>query len=139
MPLAALGTIAGAASSAASAGGEIYSLGKLDSAENARPDQAVAAARAAADDLGLKPRPIKPEQEHPSKDSSITKLPFLDDKCAKVNVTVERRAARLVHVRINVGLFGSQETARLFLARLRAHLPAKSTPQPPATQSLGPT
>jgi hypothetical protein len=38
-------------------------------------------------------------------------------------VDVQARTARLVRLRVDVGWFGSQQTARLLLARLRAHLP----------------
>lgn len=120
LTLATLGALAGTAGSAISTGKEVYGLGKLDAAEMARLDQAVAATHQAADDLGLQ---FKPNSNAHQKDPSIVKLPFTDDKASWVTVTIERRAERLMRVRIDIGFFGSEVTARLFLARLRAHLP----------------
>lgn len=120
LTLATLGTIAGTAGSAISTGKEVYGLGKLDAAEMARLDQTVAATHQAADDLGLQ---FKPDPKARPKDPSIVELPFTDDKGSHVKVTVERRAERLVRVRVDVGFFGSEVTARLFLARLRTRLP----------------
>jgi hypothetical protein len=120
LTLATLGTIAGTAGSAISTGKEVYGLGKLDAAEMARLDQMVAAANLAAADLGLQ---FKPNPKARQKDPTFVELPFADDKGARVKVTLERRAERLVRIRVDVGFFGSEVTARLFLARLRSHLP----------------
>lgn len=120
LTLATLGTIAGTAGSAISTGQEVYGLGKLDAAEMARLDQAVAASHQAADDLGLT---FKPDPKAHQKDASIIELPFVDDKGSRVMVRLERRAERLVRIRVDVGLFGSEVTAHLFLTRIRAHLP----------------
>ena len=126
LPLAALGTLAGSAGSAISTGREVYELGKLDAAEMVRFDQAVLAAQQAADDLGLQ---FKPFPTSTGKDQSIMILPFQDEKGSRVKVRLERRAERLVLVRVDVGWFGSEVTAHLFLTRIRAHLP-----HPPETR-----
>lgn len=128
LTLATLGSILGTAGSAASAGQEVYNLGKLDAAEMARFDQAVLATHQAADDLTLQ---FKPNPKSHQKDPAVVELPFTDDKKDKINVRIERRAERLVWIRIDVGWFGSEVTAHLFLTRLRAHLPRPNPPNRP--------
>jgi hypothetical protein len=128
LTLATLGTLAGAAGSAVSTGHEVYSLGKLDAAELARLDQAVLATHQAADELGLT---FKPNPREHQKDSSIVQLPFVDDKGSRLTVRIDRRAEQFVLVRVDVGWFGSQVTAELFLTRLRAHLPRPNPPDVP--------
>ena len=98
-------------------------MGKLDTAEMATFDQAVLATQQAANDLGLH---FKPYPASPGKNASLMALPFVDEKGSAVKVLIERRAERLVLIRIDVGLFGSEVVAHLILTRLRAHLP-----QPP--------
>jgi hypothetical protein len=120
LTLATLGTLAGSAGSAISTGKEVYGLGKLDAAEMVRLDQAITATHQAADDLGLT---FNPDPKAHQKDPSIVELPFADDKGAAVKVRIERRAERLVRIRVDVGWFGSEVTAHLFLTRMRAHLP----------------
>jgi hypothetical protein len=129
--LATLGTLAGAAGSAISTGKEVYGLGKLDAAEMARLDQALVATHQAADDLGLT---FKPDPKAHQKDPSIVDLPFADDKGACVKVRIERRAERLVRIRVDVGWFGSEVTAHLFLTRMRAHLPPSGQESPKSNQ-----
>lgn len=121
LSLATLGTIAGAAGPAVSAGQELYSMGKLDTAEMQRADDVALAARKAALELGLARRPNP--NERGVRDLSLQELDFVDQKGNTFKVTIERRAERLVLLRIDVGLFGSQPAARLFLTRIRAHLP----------------
>ena len=126
LTLATLGTVAGAAASAVSTGKDVYGLGKLDSAEMADFEQTISAAQFAAAEIGLTPK-FDPNF-HPEKDRSIMLLLFVDDKRSEVRVQIERRAWRLVRIRIDVGLFGSEVTARLVLDRLRAHLPLPAKP-----------
>jgi hypothetical protein len=121
IPLATLGTIAGAAGSAVSTGRDVYSLGKLDTAEMATLAEVAQATRAARVELGLK---TDPKPRHSSK-AGILRMAFLDDKCDRIAVRLERCAPRLVLIRVDVGWFGSETVARLFLARLRVHLPAR--------------
>ena len=121
-----------------------HGMGKFDTAEMAGFAQAVAAARAA--DLSLRPQPRRPYCSR--LDPTAVELIYLDDKRARLTVRLDRRSARLVRIRIDVGLFGSEVTARLFLTRLRAHLPHHFPPRPPdkepasrpmsaATQNIG--
>jgi hypothetical protein len=123
LPVATLGPMLGVASSAVSTGSEIYQLGKLDTAEMASFEDAVLATRAAASDLGLK---VKAKEQR--KGDSLH-FAFVDDKGAKVKVRLQRRTATLVRARVDVGWFGSETTARLYLSRIRAHLPRFSLQQ----------
>jgi hypothetical protein len=134
IPLATLGTVAGISTSAVSTGREIFTLGKLDTAEMADYPDAVAATRLAAADLWLKPK--GPEK---LKDGSAD-LTFVDEKGATVEVEVQRRTEMLVRIRVSVGLFGSEVTARLFLTRLELHLTPVKPPrrQIPSSDATGP-
>jgi hypothetical protein len=118
--LATLGSIAGATATAAQAGTEVYTLGKLDTAEMASQETAVNAVRLAADDLGLKLQPPEPRRNH---DPSVEDFRFLDDKNTAISVRVEALTRSMVQMRIEVGIFGSEVSAHLFLTRVRAHLP----------------
>src|SRR5665213_842876 len=104
---------------AVSTGHDVYSLGKLDTAEVANIRAVIAAARDAADELGLLPDPKSKDKY----DGCSAKVSFVDDKGAWLCVRVDRRTATLALIQIDVGFFGSQSTARLFLARMRRHLP----------------
>lgn len=122
--LATLGTVIGVGSSAASAGSDIFGLGKLNSAEMAPHAEAIEAVRRAANDLSLKsygPDKVK---------GDVTELAYIDDQNATIYVTIDRRTPTMIRVRLNVGIFGSELTARLFLSRLRAHLPRANPPDP---------
>jgi hypothetical protein len=141
--LATLGSIAGATATAAQAGTEVYTLGKLDTAEMASQETAVNAVRLAADDLGLKLQP--PEPRH-NRDPSVEDFRFLDDKNTAISVRVEALTRSMVQMRIEVGIFGSEVSAHLFLTRVRAHLPrtrpSETRPgetRPVATSSLAPS
>jgi hypothetical protein len=122
LTLATVGTVAGAVGSAFATGNDIYQLGKIDTAEMARYDQALSATRAAAADLHLA---TKLDRQDPDGTSDLS---FEDDKGAPVGVHVEPRAETLVRIRVDVGFFGSEPTARLFLGRLRTHLPTARAP-----------
>jgi hypothetical protein len=132
IPLATLGTVAGISTSALSTGREIFTLGKLDTAEMAGYPEAVVAARRAAAELYLRPKGAEKLKDW------TAELLFADEKGAKVEVDVERRTEMLVRIRIDVGLFGSEVTARLFLARLRLYLPPVKSPQPQIPASTEP-
>ena len=126
VPLATLGAVAGATASAVSTGNDIYQLGKLDTAEMARFNDAVPAARRAAAELCLE------AQGSERRKRGGLLLSFADAKGAGLKVLVERRTDMLTRVRVDVGWFGSEPTARLFLSRMRAHLPKPPAPAPPA-------
>jgi hypothetical protein len=117
VPVAAVGTLAGAGASAVSTGNDIVRLGKVETAEMASFDETVSAARQAGADLALR---AKPDEQ---RDHGVLRLHFADDPGDGIKVDVQARTARLVRLRVDVGWFGSQQTARLLLARLRAHLP----------------
>ena len=123
--LAAFGTFAGGVSTAASAGVEVWGWGKLDTAEMTSFDDAIAAAKSAAEDLRLRPEPRKEHRKSTARESLV----FFDDKGARTTVIIERRSPMLTYIGIHVGIFGSESTARLFLTRLRAHLPRGQTAQ----------
>lgn len=124
IPLATLGAIAGAAGSAASTGQEIYGMGKLDTAELQRGLDVSLAARKAALEMGLDRRPNPKEMN--AKDPFVEELEFVDRKGERVTVRIDQRAERLVLLRIDVGIFGSEPFAHLFLNRLRTHLPGSA-------------
>ena len=112
--VASAGTMVGLAASAVSTGADVYRLGKLDSADEARFDDWVIAVHTAATELDLK---IVTESR--DDDKGEWRCTLVDDRNAKVKVTVTRRTRTLCHTRIDVGWFGSQPTARLILARVR--------------------
>ena len=112
IPLAVLGTAAGIAATAVSTGADVYSLGKLDAAEMASFREVCNGVGAAADDLSLHLVSTKVKDRR-----LIVRL--ADDQKATIDVTVEPRTARLTRLRIDVGLFGSEPTARLLLKRIR--------------------
>jgi hypothetical protein len=124
VPLAAAGTLAGIASSTVGAGSDLYRAGKLDAADLAAFDAVAAAAEMAGEDMGfaLKGRAPVP--------AGRLRLSYVDDRGATITVTADRRTATLTHTRIDVGLFGSETTARLMLGRIRAHLPDNDRTRP---------
>src|SRR5678815_1059114 len=73
VPVAAVGTLAGAGASAVSTGNDIVRLGKVDTAEMASFDEVVSATRLAATDLALRPRPDE------RRDHGVLRLHFADD------------------------------------------------------------
>ena len=134
IPLATLGTVAGISTSAISTGREVFTLGKLDTTELAGYPETLAATRRAAAEMYLKPK-------GPEKLKDFTaELVFVDDKGATVEADIDRRTEMMVRIRIDVGLFGSEVTARLFLTRLRQYLPPVKNPRPqtPFSTEIGP-
>jgi hypothetical protein len=136
--VATAGTVAGIAASAVSTGADAYRMGKLDSADQVRYDDWIAAARAAADDLDLK------VQRWSDDGKGVWRGTLADDRASTVSITVERRTDTLCRTRIDVGVFGSEPTARLILTRMRVHAElthAKSGNEPttaPSTQRAEP-
>jgi len=91
--------------------------GKLDTAGMADFVDAAATVRQAAADLGL-----SPEKEVRRMDRTVGDLILLvaeDRGGGAVKVRLDRWAASLFRSRIDVGLFGDEATARLFLSRMR--------------------
>jgi hypothetical protein len=118
--LPAIATALGIASSAASIGGSVYSQGKLDSSEMSTMPNWTASVYAAADDLHLKIK--KPADPAPASQPVATMTIVLeDDLGSTISLTAERRTQTLLHSRVDVGVFGSEPTARLLLQRIRHH------------------
>jgi hypothetical protein len=122
-----LGTVAGAIGPSISAGREVFTMGKLETAEPGEFYVVLAATHKSAQELGLRYCPLPRDLQ--GKDPTRVDLRFFDDRCQPFIIRLERRAAMLVRVRIDVGIFGSEPTARLFLAVLRTHIP----PFPPGS------
>jgi hypothetical protein len=110
------GTIAGVAASAVSTSADVYRMGKLDAADEARFDEWVGAIRAAAADLHL-----SVEKDSLDDGKGVWRCTLVDEHKSKIKVNVRRRTETLCRTRIDVGWFGSQPTARLVLARVRSH------------------
>src|SRR5215469_7161266 len=119
LTLATLGSIAGATATAAQAGEEVYTLGKLDSAETANLEAVARAVRQAGDDLSLKRDP----DIRRSRDPGVEYFRFLDDRNTAFTVRLTALTRSMVEIRIDMGIFGSEVTAHLFLTRIRANLP----------------
>lgn len=133
--LATLGSIAGATATAAQAGEEVYTLGKLDSAETANLEAVARAVRQAGDDLSLK---LDPDIHH-SRDPGVEYFRFLDERNTAFTVRLTALTRSMVEIRIDMGIFGSEVTAHLFLSRIRAHLPQsrRSESRPSVSLSQG--
>jgi hypothetical protein len=122
IPIAAAGTVAGLAATTVDTGSALYKMGKLDTADLATFDEVISATRTAGDEMGLAMRGFT------TMPPDFYRLVYADDQGAQMTVTIRRRTAKLTYTRIDVGLFGSEPTARLFLARIRGHFNAG--PQP---------
>jgi hypothetical protein len=130
LPLAALGTIFGIAGTAVSAGPEVYHMGKLDTAVMADDGACRRAVRMAAMDLRL-----RVVSDHGgTKCSPGWKFELEDEGKSKIEATVERRSPMLCLFRVDVGLFGSEPTARLILQVIQSHLPGAAS-KPSLVQS----
>jgi hypothetical protein len=118
LPLATVGTVSGIAGTAISAAPEVYSAGKLDTALRARADDCQQAVRQAAEDLGLRivrDRPLRGERQR-------WEIELQDERASDIDVTVERRASMLCLCQVDVGLFGSEPTAKLVMQTIGSHL-----------------
>jgi len=60
-----------------------------------------------------------------------------DDRDSKVRIDIDRRSRTLCRLKIDVGLMGSEPTARLVLARMRMNLPKPAT-QPVRVELISP-
>jgi hypothetical protein len=115
--VATAGTMAGIAASAISTGSDVYRLGKLDSADEVRYAQWITATRQATDDLGFT---IELENDNGKGNWRCT---IADDRKSRIRIYIDRRTETLCRTRIDVGIFGSEPTARLLLARIRDNAP----------------
>jgi hypothetical protein len=111
--IAAAGTVAGIAATAISTGGDIYRLGKLNSADEATYPMWVGACRAAAVDLHFT---IKKQID---KGNGKWFCTIEDDNRDRIDIHVERLTEKICLTRIDVGVFGSEPTAHLILAAIR--------------------
>lgn len=127
--LATAGTVAEIAAEGISTGADVYRLGKLDAADMVEFNDWVAAIHRAVRDLHLK---MEKEEEYKEGKWRCT---LADDQDTHTRIYVERRTAMLCWTRIDVGVLGSETTAKLLLARIRQHAP---TP-PPATTTAATT
>lgn len=126
VPIAALGTVLGVGATAVSTGASVYSLGKLNSAENASAAEVRHAAQLMADELDFKTLDGGFDEK-----KLVYTYTFADRLGTKLKVVVAERSARLCRLRIDVGLFGNEPTARLVLLKIRSHLPdAAATTRP---------
>lgn len=127
LPLSTLSTVLGMAGTAASTGPEVYEAGKLDTAFHAQAGDCRVAVRRAAAALQL----------HIVRDRDISggrkrwDFRLEDDRQSEIEITVERRSPMLCWCRVDVGLLGSEPTAKLLMQVIQNHLPS---PPPPATE-----
>jgi hypothetical protein len=114
--LTAAASAIGSVGSALDTGTSVYQNGKLDSAEMATLDQCTRAIRAAAEELGLRIMTDKPAGH------GKYRMAMVDDRDKVIDIWLDQRSKSLARLRIDVGLFGSEPTARLILGRFRLHL-----------------
>ena len=115
--IATASTLAGIAATGISTGADVYRMGKLDSADLGTFEQWTSATRAAAGDLGLK---IERDETY---GEGKWRCYLADDHQTHSRVYIERRTPKLCRIRVDVGVLGSEPTARLLLARIRQHVP----------------
>jgi hypothetical protein len=130
IPLATLGTVADIASSAASTGPEVYQMGKLDLAFVSKFSDVQKAVRQAAYELRL----IVIDDPDTTKHPGVWKCQIEDNLTSLMTITVEARTPMLCRCRVDVGLFGSQTTAKLFMSRISLHIPVP--PKTPPVTSM---
>ena len=139
IPLSALGSLSSLGDSTVTAGRDIYSFGKLKSAELTGFWSAQDAANLAARDLGFRQKRSAVLGE----DGTVLSMAFVDEKGAQIGVRIERRSPKMMFLSEDVGFiasfFGAEVTARLFLLHLRQHLPpeTKADTRPAATAAAG--
>jgi hypothetical protein len=120
--IASAGALMGIAASAVSTGADVYRLGKLDAADMVGFEEQIAAIRVAADDLGFKiEREERPE-------AGRWRCTVVDDRNSRIRVRVESRTEKLTRTRIDVGVLGSEPTARLLVSRIRIHIEPATRP-----------
>jgi hypothetical protein len=124
--LATIGTVLGAVGTAASTGADAYKLGKLDSALFCDARACHNAVLSSAVDLGLWVR----SDGLDNRSGIIYEMALLDDQKSQVGIRIEQRSAMLTLCRVDVGIFGSEPTAKLVLERIRFHLHQLPTTNP---------
>ena len=132
-PLATLGALFDIAGTAVSTGTEVYqySAGHVDTAFRADSGDCRQAVRRVAADLQLQIlRDCKRGGGRQRWDIELQ-----DDRKSKMIITVERRSPMLCWCRVDVGLFGSESTAKLVMQTIQSHLPSATTQ--PSTRGRG--
>jgi hypothetical protein len=117
--LATLGTVLGAVGAAASTGADVYHAGKLEAALLCSGEECHRAVLLAEADLGLHFK-IDHRTDTPTQ---VWEMTIVDDLKSPVGVRIQSRTKTLCLCRVDVGLFGSEATARLLMERIRVHLP----------------
>ena len=103
----------GAAATAATSGAAVFKRGKLDASWMGPFDHVVAAGEVAASELGMQ---IRSTSGDPAKGYWKTVMVTADGD--KITVRTYRKTHRLTEFQIDVGLSGSESTARLVLKRM---------------------
>jgi Protein of unknown function (DUF3568) len=116
--IATIGAMIGFAGTAATVGNDVYHLGKLYRSVMATQDDTRKAVRATAGDLGLKVLSESP----PSHDNPVSEYLLEDDQKKKMGVSLDQRSAKLCQIRVDVGIWGSEPTAKLIMDRICFHL-----------------
>lgn len=105
--------VIGAAASAASAGSAVYARGKLQASWLGPFDIVVGAAEEACGDMGLQLMESRGDVT-----KGVWTIVAMDDHKDKIVVSVHRQTYQLTEFQIDVGLFGKQATAQLYLKRM---------------------
>jgi len=137
--LITIGTVLGALGSAASTGSDVYKLGKLEAALMTDAPACHSAVLSSANDLGLKVQIDQHSLQHTDKEKvDVWEMTLRDKLDAPVGIRIEGRTDKMCRCRVDVGIFGSEPTAHLFMERIRAnlHLPPDSPPSNSKNQTL---
>ena len=129
--VATAASVASLAGSTLDTGTDVYSMGKLNTAEMASIPDVVEASRLAAKDLKLT---IMTDKQ---RGDGVVRMAMVDNRHKVVDLWLDPRTPNLTRIEIDVGWFGSQPTATLILSRLRMHLneiQAGSTTRPATTR-----
>jgi hypothetical protein len=131
LPLATLGALFDIAGTAVPIGTGVYLAGHLDTAFQADSGDCRRAVCQAAADLQL--HIVRDYQR--SGGRQRWELVLQDDRKSEIVITVERRSPMLCWCRVDVGLFGSEPTAKLMMQLIQSHLPPSTTQ--PSTRGRG--
>ena len=114
--VATAASVASLAGSTLDTGTDVYSMGKLKTAEMAAIPDVVEATYQASRDLKLTMMTDK------QRGDGVVRMALVDDRHKVVDLWLDPRTPNLTRIEIDVGWFGSQPTATLILNRLRVHL-----------------
>lgn len=119
--VASAGAIIGAAGSSISTSSEVFQMGKLDAVDMTEFERQIEGVRCAARDLSL----TMEKEEHNA--PGQWRCTIADVRKTRFRVYVDRRSETLCRTRVDVGFFGSEPTARLFLTRVRLNVGGPAT------------